>query len=339
LVSTAPSGPEAPPIDADRLGHDFARFRGSLPISSHHLKNHTSQEIIMNAARVCRLLLVSSVFCTSFAVPSLVRAQKDDSGKVLVIEREFTKPGKDGAVHEATEAAYIRAVQANKGNIHYVAFTSVSGVNRALFVSSYPSMAAVEAERMATSPALAAAMDKAMVADGDTLNETGASVWMRRDDLSTNVSAPPTGTRLLEVRQFVLKPGHEHEFEQAAKAYVEGAKGVPEFHWTTYEMAYGTSDGPTYIVLTAMKSATEIDAGFAAGPRFDEALGESGQKKIAELMGASVEKDMVNLFVVNPKMSIPTDEMIQSEPTFWRPKMSASAAKKPAAKAAAASGQ
>jgi hypothetical protein len=104
-------------------------------------------------------------------------------------------------------------------------------------------------------------------------------------------------------------------------------------------MAYGTTDGPTFIVLTALKSAAEIDAGIAAGPRFDEALGESGQKKIEELSSASVAKQMVNLFVVNPKMSIPTEAMIQSDPSFWRPKMSASVAKKPAAKTTAASGQ
>jgi quinol monooxygenase YgiN len=267
-----------------------------------------------------------------------VHAQSNPETKVLVIQREFTKPGKDGAVHEATEAGFIRAVQANKGNIHYIALTSVSGVNRALFISAYPSLAAVDEERRAMPAAALTAMDKAMVADGESLTETGASVWLRRDDLSTNVSGPPVGMRLLEVSQYVVKPGHVHEFEELAKQYVAAAKNIPEFHWSAYQMAYGHSDAPTFLVLTALKSGADADAEFGAGKRFEDAVGEDGMKKMAELESASVATEMTNLFVVNPKMSIPTDAMVKAEPDFWRPKATTSnTAKKttPAAKSAA----
>ena len=86
----------------------------------------------MNGIRVSRFLFVPLLVSAGFVAAAAVHAQSDsDSGKVLVIQREFTKPGKDGAVHEATEAGFIRAVQANKGNIHYIALTSLSGTNRA----------------------------------------------------------------------------------------------------------------------------------------------------------------------------------------------------------------
>ncbi len=262
-----------------------------------------------------------------------------DSSKVLVIEREFTKPGRDGTPHEATEAGFIRAVQANKGNIHYVALTSLSGNNRALFMSSYPSIAAWDAERKAMPAAAQVAMDKAMVADGDLLSETGSSVWLRRDDLSTNVAGPPVGMRYLEVSEYVIKPGHVHEFEELAKKYVEAAKSVPEFHWTAYQMAYGHSESPTFLVFTALKSGADADAEFGAGKRFADVVGEDGMKKMAELEATSVATEMTNLFAVSAKMSIPTDEMVKSDPDFWKPKTAATTAKKPAAKAAAASGQ
>jgi hypothetical protein len=184
-----------------------------------------------------------------------------------------------------------------------------------------------------------AAMDKAMVADGEALTEAGSSVWLRRDDLSTNLAGPPVGMRLMEISEYVVKPGHEHEFEQLAKMYVEAAKNIPEFHWAAYQMAYGHSDGPTFLVLTALKSSAEADAEFGAGKRFEDAVGEDGMKKMAELEAASVATEMTNLFVVSPKMSIPTDAMIKSDPDFWRPKMSASSAAKKPAKPAAASGQ
>jgi hypothetical protein len=92
-------------------------------------------------------------------------------------------------------------------------------------------------------------------------------------------------------------------------------------------------------VLTALKSGADADAEFGAGKRFDEAVGESGMKKMAELEAASVKTEMTNLFVVSPKMSIPTDAMVKSDPDFWKPKTAATTAKKPAAKPAAASGQ
>jgi hypothetical protein len=180
-------------------------------------------------------------------------------------------------------------------------------------------------------------MDKAMVSDGDALTETGSSVWLRRDDLSTNVSGPPAGMRMLEVSEYVVKPGHQHEFEELAKKYVEAAKGIPEFHWTAYQMAYGHSEGPTYLVFTALKSGADADAEFGAGKRFEDAAGDSGMKKMAELEAASIATEMTNLFVVSPKMSLPTDAMVKADPDFWRPKTAgATAAKKPTAKPAVA---
>src|SRR5215469_7522620 len=233
----------------------------------------------MNAYRVSRIVSASFLLCTGLVGVAVMHAQSNND-RVLVIEREFTKPGKDGAVHEATEAGFIRAVQANKGNIHYIALTSLSGPNRALFVSGYSSMAAVEAERKAMPQAAQVAMDKAMVSDGEVLSQTDASIWLRRDDLSTNVSGPPVGMRYLEVSEYVVKPGHVHEFEELAKKYVEAAKNIPEFHWTAFQLAYGHSEAPTFLVFTALKSGGEADAEFMAGKKFADAVGEDGMKKL-----------------------------------------------------------
>ena len=298
----------------------------------------------MNPIRVSRVLFVPLLVSAGFAVAPAVHAQSNNETKVLVIQREVTKPGKDGAVHEATESAFIRAVQANKANIHYIALTSITGQNRALFISAYPSLAAVDEERKHMPAGALAAMDKAMVADGEELSDQSASMWLRRDDLSTNVSGPPVGMRYLEVSEYVVKPGHQHEFEELAKMYVNAAKSVPEFHWSAYQLAYGSPvgdvKGPTYLVLTALKSGAESDAEFGAGKKFMDAVGEDGMKKMAELESASVASEMTNLFAVSPKMSIPPDSMVKAEPDFWKPKPSASStAKKTAAAKPAASGQ
>jgi hypothetical protein len=297
----------------------------------------------MNAARLCRLIPAPLMLWATLAVPTPFHAQSaeaTDAGKVLVIEREFTKPGRDGASHEATEAAYVRAMKAGNGKMHYVAVASITGPSRALFISSYPSFAAMEAERKSMSPALATALDKAGVADGDVLSATDASILLRRDDLSTNISGPPVGTRMMEVSQYVIKPGHMHEWTELAKMYVDAAKSIPEMHWTTFEIVYGHTESPTFVVFTALKSGAEADAEFAAGKRFDDAIGEEGHKKMAALEAACVQGEMTNLFAVNAKMSIPTEDMVASEPDFWRPKATATGMKKhTAAKPEAATGQ
>jgi quinol monooxygenase YgiN len=295
----------------------------------------------MTTIRICRFLFVPLLVSAGFTNALSANAQSNNDTKVLVIQREVTKPGRDGSVHEATEAAFIRAVQANKGNIHYIALTSVTGQNRALFLSGYPSLAAVDEERKHMPAAALAAMDKAMVVDGDVLADQTSSIWLRRDDLSTNVSGPPVGMRMLEISQYVVKPGHQQEFEELAKMYLAAAKNIPEFHWTAYQMAYGVASGnstggPTYLVLTALKSGAEADAEFGAGSRFAEAVGKDGMKKMAELEAASVASEGTNLFAVSPKMSIPTDAMVKSDPEFWRPKASAAAAAKKATPAATA---
>jgi len=50
--------------------------------------------------------------------------------KVLVVTREYTKPGKDGGPHQKTEGAFIQALQSGNGAPRYYAVTSVSGQSR-----------------------------------------------------------------------------------------------------------------------------------------------------------------------------------------------------------------
>ena len=46
--------------------------------------------------------------------------------KVLVIEREFVKPGRSGALHEKSESAFVNAFAAAKWPTHYLAAESLS---------------------------------------------------------------------------------------------------------------------------------------------------------------------------------------------------------------------
>jgi hypothetical protein len=171
------------------------------------------------------------------------------------------------------------------------------------------------------------------------LSAQDSSVWMVDPDLSQNTNGPRVGSRYMIVRQYVVKPGHTDEWEQVVKMVIDGYKKADTgAHWTMYRLIFGNSTGPTYLVLTAVKSLTEVDDMFASDPKFAEAVGEDGLKKLDKLEAECVENSMSNIFAIDPKMSIPTDQMIKAEPDFWKPKtVTSTAAKKPAA--AAATGQ
>ena len=256
------------------------------------------------------------LICTFAAGTQFALAQEDviPSAKLLVIAREYTKPGKDGAPHQMVEGIYPKTLAANKINAHYYAAVSLSGPQRTLFFHGYSSFAEWSADQAGAPPN--PTLDRANAADGDLLSAKDYSVWMKRDDLSLNPGFR-VGTRLVEISQFVIKPGHYEEWQQMVKLVTDGyKKGVPTAHWGTYEMEFG-SVGGVYLVITTHKSAAELDAAETEDKQFEQALGADGLKKLSALEAACVESRQTNLFIIDPKMSYPPEAMLKADPTFW----------------------
>jgi len=273
------------------------------------------------------------LLCTLGSVPLLIAQDNGSNGppKVLVINREYTKPGKTGTAHEKTESAFIAAAKANKASFHYLGMTSMTGPDRALFFSAYASFTewANEEKAMDKMPALGAALDHAMLADGDLLSETDTTVWTRDDEKSLN-PGNLVGMRYMEITAFRIKPGHGAEWDEAVKM-VKAAykKGVPEANWSMFQEYFGTP-GNGYIVIVPLKSVGDIDGRIASGPKFAAAMGADGMKKLEALEAICIEEEQTNLFHFDPKMSIPWPEWVAAEPDYWTPK-SAAPVKKPEA--------
>ncbi len=264
-----------------------------------------------------------------------VMMAQEDMGppKVLVIDREYTKPGKDGAPHEKTEGAFVSALAAAKWPTHYFAATSLSGRPRALFFFGYDSFAAWEKDNhdMQKNAALSATLDRANVADGENLDEVTNSVFVYDPDLSLH-PGPIVHDRYFEIYSYKVKPGHRAEWLELVKLYQKGYENIPNANWATFESQYGEDNGGVYIAISKMASLAEDDASMNDDKKFEAVLGPEGMKKLRELTAACVDSEQVNLFEFNPKMSYPPDEWIKADP-FWRPKSAAAA---PAAKKAAA---
>jgi len=257
--------------------------------------------------------------------------------KVLVITREFTKPGKSGTQHEKTESAFVQAMTQAKWPTHYLAVESLSGKARALFLTGYDSFAAWEKDTLATekNTTLSAALDRAWAADGELLSETDGGAFAFRKEYSLRPQADIPHMRYFEISVYQVRHGHEKDWEEIVKMVTAAYEKIPEVHWATYAAVYGSPDN-TYVIFNPMKSAEEIDKSFAQGKEFEAAMGEVGMKKLNELSAAAIESSQTNLFAFNPRMSYVSDDWIKADPEFWKPKAAPApaAAKKPANKPA-----
>ena len=277
------------------------------------------------------LLLGSSLL---FGSMGLVTAQDKPSGmpappKVLVIFREFLKPGKAGSTHEKSESAFVQAFTRAKWPAHYLAVDSLSGKPRSLFLVGYDSFDAWEKDNQATqkNTALTSAVERASAADGELLSDYDAGVFTYKEEYSLHVPVDIPHMRYFEITRFQVKPGHDKDFDELAKMYMAAYDKMPDVHWATFQGVYGP-EGNTYLIFTPMKSASEIDKSFVTGKQVEAAMGAEGGKKAADLSAAAIETSQTNLFIFNPRISYVQDEWIKADPDFWKPKAAAAAAPK-----------
>jgi hypothetical protein len=281
------------------------------------------------------LLSAVMLVCT---LTGLSAAQTNSDGtepppKVLLIDREFLKPGKAGSVHEKAESAFVQAFERAKYPTHYFAATSLSGKPRALFFIPYDSFAAWEKDNQSLqkNPALAAALDHASFADGDLLTDMDATVAVYNEEQSMRPNVDIAHMRYFEILVFRVKPGHAHDWEELVKLIKSGYEKITDVQWATFQTLYGQQDG-TYLVFQPLKSAAQIDQGFEHDKQFAEALGEDGLKRLSELQAAAVDYSQTNLFQFAPAMSYPPDAWVKADPDFWKRKgpSHAKTAEKPA---------
>ncbi len=269
------------------------------------------------------LFLGSSLLFAAIA-PAI--AQKSDvppPPNILVVQREMLKPGKSGSPHMKTEAAFSKAMSDAKIKTAYIGLDSLSGPTRALFLSGYDSFAewGKDLDAMRTDAAFGAAMDTAMINDGENLTEFSQSVWAYRKDMSYNDRIDAGTAHYWEIDIFKIKPGHDADWAAIAKLYTDYyAKVAPNSQWATFQSLYGTDNGGLFAVFVPFKSMPAVDQGWADAAKFGMSLSADDQKKMADLGAAAIESSQVNFFAVNPKLSYPSAEWVKSDPAFWNAK-------------------
>jgi hypothetical protein len=282
-------------------------------------------------------LFVGSALVLTTAVAAVPQDQAPTGPpRILVIQREFLKPGKSGAAHEKTESAFIQAESRAKWPTHYLALQSLSGKPRSLFFTNYDSFDAWEKDNQSVqkNAVLSAALDHANEVDGTLLDSSDQGVFTYNAEISFHPKSDISQMRYLEIWIVNIKPGHYREWMELNKIYRAAyEKAVPTGHWATYEAQYGAPNG-TFLYLTARKTAAELDKGPMEDKAVREAIGDEGMKKLDEMFASAVAMSESQFFSFSPAMSYPPDEWIKADPGYWKPKATtvteAKTTKKPA---------
>jgi hypothetical protein len=316
-----------------------------------HASHITSQPLEFQISRKeidMKKMLIATLAVSSLAVAAPALHAQDQSGasatptppKVLVIVREAVKLAKDSD-HEKNEAAYAQALIAAKAPERYLAVEAVTGPDVALFFNGYDSFD--DAHKAHTfieeHPALKAQLDRINDKDADYTSEATVSLATYNEKWSYNPNVNVGESRFFEIETIQVRTGRRKEWEDLVNAYKEAAaKAGVKDSYIFFELQYG---GPTDTVLifTPKKSFSDLDGEMATGQAFDAALGESGQKRLAQLSEESIASDRIDLYAFSPAMSVPPDDWVKEAPDYWKPKpmgatKAAPAAKKPAAAAA-----
>jgi len=238
---------------------------------------------------------------------------------VLEITTEVTKPYQGGTPHEKTEALFAQAARDSKWPEHYLGMTALTGKERAIFVQGYESFADWQKDMNAShkDAAYAAKIDNALAADSALLESVSTSAFVYRDDLSLRGPVDVGQMRYFEITVFHVRLGHEKDWENLSKMYMDAYDKVAGAHWATFQKMYGTDSGGTFIIVTPMKSLGEADQEIVDDKNLSSTVSGDQMKKMMDLGTATIESIESNLFVVNPKMSYPMDKWVAADPTFW----------------------
>jgi hypothetical protein len=279
-----------------------------------------------------RLIPTLSALCLSLLCSGLAAAQTAPAPPpLLLITREDIKPGKMAAHAEEAMAnvrvmAKSNAAMTNKElHTYRIGMSPVAGnQNEVTYIQPFASFAdmesrAKEIDRLATGP---------MKADYDGLpdRELHAAqmdvVASFRPDLSYGVgNADAAQSRYMVITTVRLKPGHEDEYWEANKQYVNPARDKTVLKTAASYAVYQVRAGmlaSTYLVIRPLKSLAELDT--AGAPLVRPAMTEEGRKKADEVADRAVISSVTTYYAFNPRISLVSAEFAardKASPAFW----------------------
>lgn len=245
---------------------------------------------------------------------------------LLQIIREEVKVGHD-VDHVKTEAGWPAAFEKAKNPYFSLALAAMTGPSEVWFIVPFDSNKAMaDSLKRNDEPAMAAELARLSRADAQHISGLRTIMAVARKDLSRGAYPDTSKQRFWEVTMFRVRPGHEDQFQAAAKAY-GGAAGrvAPSTSYRVYEVIAGMPS-PTYLVFSSVVSFGDFDKTQADGEAVMK--GASAEERAA-LQKFSTEASIsteTHRLRLDPGMSYVSKDVRAQDPAFWTPKKAATAA-------------
>jgi hypothetical protein len=268
------------------------------------------------------LTLVVSLVSFTASAQSLPTSQPN----MLTIVREEVKLGRD-VDHQRIEAGWPAAYEKAKSPDYYLALMSTTGAPEAWYVSAYESHRAMgdSMKREDADAALTAELARLRRADADVISSARIMQAVARKDLSYGAYPDIGRQRFFEITIFRTRPGHEPQFEAAAKAFGAATKrSGSNAAYRVYEVIAGIP-GPTYLVFSSVASYGDFDQSMSDGEKTMKSASPEEMGALQKYMLEGAVNVETQRFRVDPVQSYVPKETRAQDPAFWMPKKPAPA--------------
>jgi hypothetical protein len=249
-------------------------------------------------------------------------AQTPGPPPVLQIVREDIKPGMMEP-HSREANGTVRIWAKAKSSHHRLAMVPVAGnENEVTYLWPFDSMDAfgkAQQDLDKIGETYKADFDRTRHKGEDYHSAQRDMLARLRPDLSYNGAADMAHSRFMRVETIRVRPGHVNEFEEARRIMTAAhVKAKVDENMAVYQVMGGAQTG-TYIVLIPWKSLAEADGVQPQphGKAYQDALGESGNKKMANLSSDSIVFNDVSIYAFNPQLSYVFKEWVDADPAYW----------------------
>jgi hypothetical protein len=260
---------------------------------------------------------------TVFGLSLLPLAAQVGSKPAPVIEilKESIKEGR-GAAHEKVESDYTTTFRKANFPGHWFGLSAMSGSSEVWFIEPMPSFGASEEyDQIAQKEPLKSAIALLDSRDGE-LRSASHTMWaVFRPDLSYGVDKfNRAKIRYIMAATFRVRLGKEEDFMTGGKAYFGAFQkaGIDETV-LGYQVVAGAPAG-TFLFMTMMPSMKELDGQPARMQAVRQAMGADAYDKLMKGGGDTFVSIENTLLQVRAGMSYPSQETIDADPAFWKPK-------------------
>ena len=260
------------------------------------------------------------------AAPLAAQDLPTSQPKYITIIREEVKVGRD-ADHARIESGWPAAFERAKSPDYYLSLVSMTGTHEAWFIVPAASHAAMAdgMKRTEGDARLTAELDRLARADGELLSNHRVMLAMARPDLGSGAYPELAKQRFWEITWFRVRPGHEQQFEAAAKTYAAAAKrGAPGNTWRVYQIIAGVP-GPTYLVFGSVESYDKFDTMMDDGMKLMSVFTADEMASIQKFSTEGLINAETQRFRLDPRMSYVSKAVRATDPGFWMPKRTVTA--------------